>query len=172
MNQDTPTIEFDSIEELKKVGFNGFKKMSNLFADSSVIPRTKGIYLVLNLDNKPPEFLPVGTGGHFKGKNPNVSIDELRANWVDQTIVVYIGKAGKSGSKATLQSRMRQYLGFGQGGNVGHWGGRLIWQLKNSTELIVCWRELAKEDPRDLEANLIQKFISKFSKRPFANLAN
>ena len=68
MNQDTPTIEFDSIEELKKVGFNGFKKMSNLFADSSVIPRTKGIYLVLNLDNKPPEFLPVGTGGHFKKK--------------------------------------------------------------------------------------------------------
>ena len=103
--------------------------MSELFADSSSIPKMKGVYLVLNLDNKPPEFSQVGTGGHFKGKNPNVSVGELKSNWVDKTIIVYIGKAGKDGSSATLQSRLRQYFGFGQGGNVGHYGGRLIWQL-------------------------------------------
>jgi hypothetical protein len=92
--------------------------------------------------------------------------------WVDDTIVVYIGKAGKDGSSATLQSRLRQYFGFGQGKNVGHWGGRLIWQLKNSADLVVCWKALPTADPRTVEAELIQDFASKFSNRPFANLAD
>ena len=165
-------MTFNDIDEITKAGFTGFKKMSELFADSSALPRTKGVYLVLNLSNKPPEFAPAGTGGHFKGKNPNVSIAELKANWVEKTIVVYIGKAGKDGSAATLHSRLKQYFGFGQGGNVGHWGGRLIWQLKNYNDLVVCWKALPTEDPRTFEATLIQQFISKFHNRPFANLSD
>ncbi|MFV0226042.1 hypothetical protein OBJ96_13220 [Empedobacter falsenii] len=144
-------MNFNSIDDIKKAGFTGFKKMSELFIDSSSIPKSKGIYLVLN---------------------PNVSIDELKANWVDNSLVVYIGKAGSETSKATLNSRLKQYFGFGQGKNIGHWGGRLIWQLKNSSDLIVCWKSLPNDDPRTLESQLIKKFIDKFSKRPFANLAN
>ncbi len=164
-------MNFKDIEQIKKAGFTGFKTMKELFADSSAIPKIKGVYLVLN-PTKKGEFLTVGTGGHFKGKNPNVSVSELKANWVDDTIVVYIGKAGKDGSSATLQSRLRQYFGFGQGKNVGHWGGRFIWQLKNSADLVVCWKALPTTDPRTVEADLIQDFVSKFSQRPFANLAN
>lgn len=164
-------MDFKDIEQIKKAGFTGFKTMKELFADSSSIPKTKGVYLVLN-PTKKGEFLTVGTGGHFKGKNPNVSVTELKANWVDDTIIVYIGKAGKDGSSATLQSRLRQYFGFGQGKNVGHWGGRLIWQLKNSADLVVCWKALPTADPRTVEADLIQDFVSKFSNRPFANLAD
>lgn len=164
-------MDFKDIEQIKKAGFTGFKTMKELFTDSSAIPKIKGVYLVLNLTKK-GEFLTVGTGGHFKGKNPNVSVSELKANWVDDTIVVYIGKAGKDGSSATLQSRLRQYFGFGQGKNVGHWGGRLIWQLKNSADLVVCWKALPTADPRTVEADLIQDFVSKFSNRPFANLAD
>lgn len=164
-------MNFKDIEQIKKAGFTGFKTMKELFADSSAIPKIKGVYLVLN-PTKKGEFLTVGTGGHFKGKNPNVSVSELEANWVDDTIVVYIGKAGKDGSSATLQSRLRQYFGFGQGKNVGHWGGRFIWQLKNSADLVVCWKALPTTDPRTVEADLIQDFVSKFSQRPFANLAN
>lgn len=164
-------MDFKDIEQIKKAGFTGFKTMKELFIDSSAIPKIKGVYLVLNLTKK-GEFLTAGTGGHFKGKNPNVSVSELKANWVDDTIVVYIGKAGKDGSSATLQSRLRQYFGFGQGKNVGHWGGRLIWQLKNSSDLVVCWKALPTADPRTVEAGLIQDFISKFSDRPFANLAD
>ena len=165
-------MTFNDIDEIKKTGFTGFITMKQLFLDSSVLPVIKGVYMVLNLDKNSPEFLQVGSGGHFKGKNPNVSMGELKTNWVENTIVVYIGKAGKYGSAATLRSRFRQYLGFGQGRNVGHWGGRLIWQLKNSNDLVVCWKALQSEDPRMLEANLLQKFISQFSKRPFANLAD
>lgn len=165
-------MNFNNIDDIKNAGFTGFKKMSELFIDSSSIPKSKGIYLVLNPNFEKAEYLQIGTGGHFKGKNPNVSIDELKANWVDNSLVVYIGKAGSETSKATLNSRLKQYFGFGQGKNIGHWGGRLIWQLKNSSDLIVCWKSLPNDDPRTLESQLIKKFIDKFSKRPFANLAN
>jgi hypothetical protein len=163
-------MSFPNIDEIKKGGFSGFKSMSELFGDSSMLPKTRGVYLVLYLADKSPEFVPVGTGGHFKGKDPNVSIAELKSNWVDGAIVIYIGKAGKEGSSATLHSRLRQYFRFGQGGNVGHWGGRLIWQLRNFNELVVCWKALPNADPQSVEANLIQEFVNTFGKRPFANL--
>jgi hypothetical protein len=164
-------MNFNNIDEIKKEGFVGFKKIKDLYFNPSVIPDTKGVYLILKPDKK-PNFLQIGTGGHFKGKNPNVSIEELKSNWVPDTIVIYIGKAGKEGSNATLRSRLKQYLKFGQGKNVGHWGGRLIWQLKDSNNLIVCWKPLPKKDPRKVEMELIQNFITTYSKRPFANLTN
>jgi hypothetical protein len=162
-------MNFKEIEEIKKDGFVGFKPMRELFEDNSSIPQMRGVYMVLNL-SKEKEFLTVGTGGYFKGKNPNVSIQELRSSWVENAIVVYIGKAGGEGSNATLKSRLGQYLRFGQGKNVGHYGGRYIWQLKNSDNLIVCWKELPTEEPRIVESELFRDFISQFSKLPFANL--
>ena len=144
-------MNFNNIDDIKKAGFVGFKTMQELFVDSSQLPAIKGVYLVLNLDTKTPSYLQVGSGGHFKGKNPNVTIPELKSNWVDKTIVVYIGKAGSDTSSATLKSRLKQYFGFGQGKNIGHWGGRLIWQLATSNNLVVCWKtfktqELLKEN--------------------------
>jgi hypothetical protein len=165
-------MDFNNIDSIKKEGFSGFKTMSELFIDDSSIPKIKGVYLVLHVNGKKPDFLPTGTGGHFKGKDPNVSLDELRSNWVDNSLVVYIGKAGGATSSATLHSRLKQYLKFGQGKNVGHWGGRLIWQLKHADDLIICWKPLPNEDPRTIESQLIKEFVSKFSKRPFANLVD
>lgn len=137
--------------------------MSELFLDSSMLPDINGVYIVLNSENRPADFLTIGTGGFFKGKDPNVSLVELKSNWVENTKVVYIGKA------TSLKSRLRQYFNFGQGKNVGHYGGRLIWQLKYSNELLVCWKPLTS-DPREYEADLIRQFVFKFRKRPFANL--
>ncbi|RPD43452.1 GIY-YIG nuclease family protein [Paracnuella aquatica] len=165
-------MDFNNIDDIKTAGFEGFKSMQQLFNDSSPLPSVKGVYLVLNIDKTPPAFLPVGTGGHFKGKNPNISLAELKANWVDKTLVVYIGKAGSDSSSATLKSRLKQYFGFGQGENVGHWGGRLIWQLASSHNLVVCWKPLLNDDPRTVEAQLIKDFVNQFGRRPFANLAD
>ncbi|HQQ94653.1 MAG TPA: hypothetical protein PLQ93_08875 [Bacteroidia bacterium] len=156
-------MDFNNINDIQKAGFTGFKKVGDLFLDSSMLPDSNGVYLVLNADNKPGDFLTVGSGGHFKGKDPNVSINELKANWVDNTKVVYIGKA------TSLKIRLRQYFGFGQGKNIGHYGGRLIWQLKYSKDLIVCWKAL-NTDPREYEADLIRQFVSIYGYRPFANL--
>ena len=165
-------MNFNDIKEIKKEGFVGFKTMHELFADSSQLPSTKGVYFVLNLDNKSPSFLQVGTGGHFKGKNPNISLEELKSNWINKALVVYIGKAGSDSSSATLKSRLKQYFGFGQGKDIGHWGGRLIWQLAASPNLVVCWKQLANEDPRAYESQLIRDFVTQFGNRPFANLAD
>ena len=158
-------MTFNDIDEIKKAGFTGFKKMSELFLDSSMLPDNNGVYLVLNIDNKSGEFLTVGSGGHFKGKDPNISLADLKSNWVDNTKVVYIGKA------TSLRSRLRQYFSFGQGKNIGHYGGRLIWQIKYSKDLVVCWKSLTT-DPREFEADLIQQFVKTFGCRPFASLAN
>ena len=164
------TMDFNNLDEIKNAGFLGFKKMRELFVDSSSIPKIKGVYLILNPNYKKAEYLEIGTGGHFKGKNPNVCIDKLKSNWVDNSLVVYIGKAGSESGNATLNSRLRQYVGFGQGRNIGHWGGRLIWQMKNSSNLIVCWKPLPNENPRFIESQLIKNFRTEFSKHPFANL--
>ena len=165
-------MDCNNINDIKKAGFIGFKSVSELFVDSSSLPSIKGVYLILNINSNQPSFLEAGTGSYFKGKNPNVSMKDLNDNWVKNTLVVYIGKAGKDGSSATLKSRLEQYLGFGRGGNVGHYGGRLIWQIASSDKLVVCWKPLPNQDPRMVEAQLIHDFTNHYGIRPFANLAD
>lgn len=165
-------MDFNSLDSIKQAGFVGFKSKEDLFLDCSEIPKVKGIYLILYAGPINPSYLEFGTGGHFKGKNPNVPVSFLESNWVANTKVVYIGKAGGDTSNATLLSRLKQYFGFGQGKPIGHWGGRLIWQLENSRQLIVCWKPLPDEEPRRIEADLIRDFASQYGSRPFANLAD
>ncbi len=157
---------------LQAQGFEGFKTMGELMDGARTqIPAQKGVYVVLRESESAPQFLTEGTGGFFKGKNPNVPISELKANWVEGTPVVYIGKAGGSSSSATLQKRLSQYLSIGQGANVGHWGGRYIWQLADSRDLIVCWKTLSSDDPREVEQQMITDFKATHGgKRPFANM--
>lgn len=62
-------------------------------------------------------------------------------------------------------------MSFGQGKPVDHWGSRLIWQLEDAKNLIVCRKVLEKEEPRDVEKGMIQEFKKQHKgKRPFANL--
>ncbi len=164
----------DERQLLKEQGFEGFKTVNDLMTGGkSLLPAQMGVYVLLRENSARPIFLTEGTGGFFKGKNPNVSISELENNWIDETSIVYIGKAGGIGSSATLQSRLGQYMRFGQGKNVGHWGGRYIWQLADSKELIVCWKTLSDVEPRTIEQQMISEFKSEHSsKRPFANLVD
>lgn len=164
--------KFKTIEDIKQQGYVGFIRMGELFLDQSIIPDKQGVYIVLYTETGIPNFLNPGTGGFFKGENPNVSAEVLLENWVKDTTVVYIGKAGGSSSDATLKKRLRQYLHFGQGKAVGHRGGKLIWQIKNSRNLLVSWIPLSLEEPRDVESRLIQDFKFEYGKLPFANLTN
>jgi len=155
---------------LKELGFQGFVTIGSLFKDSSIIPKVKGVYLILYPSAIAPKFRTIGSGGHFKEKNPNVSLQLLQDNWVDDAAIVYIGKAGSESGSATLQSRLKQYLNFGQGKAVGHWGGRLIWQLQLAEDLIICWKTTPHQEPSVVESYLIGKFKKFYKKRPFANL--
>lgn len=162
-------MKFNNIKEIKKNGFVGFKTIEQLWDDKSSIPKIRGVYLVLNKEMK-GDFIKPGVGGFFKGKDPNISIEELNNNFVDNSLVVYIGKGGSPTGEATLHSRLGQYLKFGQGKNVGHRGGRLIWQLENYKELIFCWKTTPDDDPRKVEKMLIDSYSKQFGKLPFANL--
>ena len=99
---------FNTIEEIKQQDFIGFIKMHELLKYQSRIPESPGVYLVLYLDINIPVFINPGSGGHFKFKDPNVSHEILLRNWIKDTIVIYIGKAGSSGSDATLKKRLRR----------------------------------------------------------------
>lgn len=158
-------MKFRTIKDLKNAGFEGFRSVRELGENKSVIPDSMGVYMVVLPDGFSAEYLTVGTGGHFKDRDPNVSIDELRNNWVGDTSVVYIGKA------TSLRKRLGQYLRFGEGCKVGHWGGRYIWQLKNSNNLLFCWKVTPGVNSKDVESMLIQKFKDSHGGRlPFANL--
>ena len=157
-----------SKEALIDDGFEGFISVKDLWIDKSIIPRQMGVYMVLNMESN-VEFINPGVGGFFKGKDPNVDIPQLKEKFVNAT-VVYIGKAGGISSKATLFSRIGQYLGFGQTKNIGHYGGRYIWQLKNHENLLFCWKPLENEEPVVVEKELLSFFIQEYGKLPFANL--
>ena len=153
---------FDMMESS---GFEGFVTVTDLWDGGlKMIPDVPGIYVVLRVSERAPEFLETGSGGHFKGKNPNVPVAELAANWVDGTPVVYIGKA------TSLRKRISQYLRFGQGKPVGHWGGRYIWQLADASQLLFCWMPV-DGNADAVETDMICRFRERYGCRPFANLA-
>lgn len=111
----------------------------------------------------PPTFAERSCGGWFKGKDPTVPLEALDANWVDGAEVVYIGKADE------LKRRLTQFADFGTGKAIGHWGGRLIWQLPSIDQLLVAWMETPGRVPVEVEAELIASFRQAYGKPPFAN---
>lgn len=109
----------EEIKKLQEKGFNGFTTVKNLKSNYECIPPVGGVYVVIRDTEDAPEFLETGTGGFFKGKNPNVSTDELEVNYVGSSHIVYIGKGNN------LKRRIKQLLEFASGKNIGHWGGKI-----------------------------------------------
>ena len=140
------------------------------------LPDTMGVYFVIYpYDRKDDMFMNPGTGGYFKGKDPNVPIDVLCSKWVEGADILYIGKAGgitKSGrtSNATLRKRIIELLKFGCGNGIGHWGGRYLWQHKENEDFPIYWYDCNQENPVELERMLIEDFIVEYGVKPFANL--
>jgi hypothetical protein len=143
-------IESDR-EKLQRDSFVGFLGVGELRNYSlSQVPDEPGVYVFLRESDQEVKFLDRSIGGHFKKKDPTVSLDDLEKAWVHAT-TIYIGKAGKAGGSATLRSRLKQYLSFGKGAATAHWGGRYIWQLADAEEFIVCWRTADVHQARTIE---------------------
>lgn len=131
---------------LEKAGFTGWLPFAGI--RTSGCPTTGGVYVVTYNAESPVAFSERSCGGWFKGKDPTVALNALTANWVDGAEVVYIGKADQ------LRRRLTQYADFGAGKPVGHWGGRLIWQLPCPDQLIVGWKETPGRIPVEVETEL------------------
>ena len=148
-------------EGLAAEGFVGFVTWNELSRDE--VPRRRGVYVVMIDGPARPQYLSRNPAGWFKRRDPTVSSSTLEAAWVEGCSLIYIRKA------ARLRTRLRQYRDHGQGKPVGHWGGRYIWQLSNSSGLVVAWR-VTDEDPRQLEKRMLADFVDQYGQRPFANL--
>ncbi len=133
------------------------------------VPNEKGVFLVLNPDTCPPTFMPIGTGGHYKGIDPNVGIQVLQENWVANTCILYVGESSK------LKTRIRNFTRFGNGCNtIDACGGRYVWQLSNNKSLVVCWILLLEEcDSPEVKKWLIRTFKKRHGGNiPFANISD
>ena len=148
--------------------------MDNLSARKS-IPRVKGVYVVASERLVKKEFLKVGTGGRFRKKDWNVGIEKLDQSWGDNSRIFYIGQAGGfikgEPIKSELYTRIKDLVRFVDGHGAPHTGGRYLWQLACSRELLVYYKNCpGMENPREIEKQLIKEYKDYYGKRPFANL--
>jgi len=101
-------------------GFDGFLTFKELREGGiERVPTSGGVYVVLRERDEVPAFLHESPGGRFKRKDPTVSREVLVGRWVEGAHCVYIGKGDN------LRRRLKQFMHFGAGKPVGHWGGPL-----------------------------------------------
>lgn len=153
-------MEF-TCSSLEQAGFVGWVAVSAI--KNSACPSSGGVYVITYGQTEPLAFADRSCGGWFKGRDPAVPREALLANWVARAEVVYIGKADR------LKRRLMQFADFGAGRPVGHWGGRLIWQLPDVGALRVAWKETPGRVPVEVESELIAAFRQAHGKPPFAN---
>ena len=127
-------------------------------------PDGPGVYLVYTDRRGPGEFLATSQAGWHKGQDPTVPSALLEDRWIIGAGVLYFG-AGMD-----LRKRLTRLAQFSAGEPVGHYGGRILWQVAFSDEFQVAWKETPAGDFADQKKDCIRQFKSTFGRQPFANI--
>jgi hypothetical protein len=145
--------------------FEGFMSIGDLRARGVAdVPSVPGAYVVVG-EGESIEFLEENPAGRFKRRNPTVSLAVLKSKWINKSDTIYIGKGNN------LRRRIKQFMDFGAGRPVGHWGGRYTWQVAHAEEMLIAWKPSSEGlEARDLESELLRRFAVEFGSLPFANL--
>lgn len=153
---------------LQAAGCSGFVPLLTL--DRSAVPSQPGVYVVFREHMEFPTFRAVNPAGHFKGKDPSVTLPQLQAAWVPGASVLYVGKAAHGRRRQRgLHKRLDEYRRHGCGEPVGHWGGRYIWQLADCANLLIAWKPTPEQDPEVAESRFLDDFKDQYDRLPFAN---
>jgi hypothetical protein len=127
-------------QTLKAAGIGGFRSFDQL--EINRVPRAPGILAGLKPEGFERVFLAKSLGARFKKRDPSLLQAALEAEWIENADVLYIGKAGPgSTGNRGLRKHIQEFTDFGRGKPVGHWDGRLIWQLADSQSLVIAWKE-------------------------------
>lgn len=144
--------------------FDGQATVKDLKSGKILLPISPGL-IIVKWKGEKPEFLRTGTGGTYDGREPNVSLEKLEAKWVNGAEIVNIGFS------KSIADRINALLLFSQGEPVRHNGGRYMWQIKNSEQLIVCWKKMPTEgSAKRAKKDLLEAFRWIHGVLPFANL--
>ncbi len=160
-------MAFD-LDDLRHRGFGGFVTIRELRTSLKQTPDVHGVYAVLRPNESAPTFLEKSPAGWFKRQDPSRPLSQLRMKWVPGATLVYLGKAGPSRGR-TLRKRIAQFLEFGAGKPAAHRGGRAVWQLDDAEDLLLGWKRVSGQSPREVEKALLGEFESRFGALPFAN---
>jgi len=149
---------------LARAGYEGFRRIEDLHAsECRDVPSESGIYIVVLPEAFEVRFLDQSPAGHFNGKDPTRPRSFLEARWVPDTDLLYVG------SSKGMKERIIKFLCFGvERKPVAHWGGRLIWQIADSCDLLIGWRQC--NDHETAEKKLLTDFEATYGPLPFANL--
>jgi hypothetical protein len=155
---------------LRERGFTGFASVMALREDgAAAVPAEEGVWVVLREWEEAPRFLPRSSAAHWRGLDPSVPAEELAARWLPGASLLYVELAEGSGVRSRLQQRIKRFLRFGAGKNVGHWQGRFIWQLAGASALRIAWK-VAPSGVAGTEAQeLLARFRAEYAAAPFAN---
>ncbi len=150
---------------LARLGFHGFESIDRLRqTDLASVPgKHPGVYVILRSNGDAPAFLAENPGPYRKGTSPTLDVRSLMLKWSPRSSILYYGQ-----SSPPIRHRMRAYLWFPKG-RRGHWGGRAIWQLKDSEQLVVAWMTTKADEARPIEAEMIGAFAASFGRLPYAS---
>ncbi|MBX3195461.1 MAG: hypothetical protein KF727_10270 [Microbacteriaceae bacterium] len=156
-----------SIDGLRDYGFVGFVPFRTWDRSMVGAQDAEGVYAIVRSAN-PPSFLE---DDGSKPRSRSWSRSEVAARWVPRAEILYFGKAPlRTNLTDGVAKRLDEFHSHGYRTGKSHYGGRLLWQLKDAADLLVAWKLVPVGTAGLVESGLILGFVDEFGMPPFANV--